>query len=141
MLARSGDITEPCPVPLVTDGHDSVFQYARLQPFLDQADDARIADSMLQKTNRPFLTDFVKEAADVGIENPVHLRVVDSDTERVERIVRAPPWPEPIREPEEVFLVDRVQHRRRRSLDDLVLQSGDRERTLSPVRLWDVDPP
>ena len=42
--------------------------------------------------------------------------------ERVERIVRAASSPETIREPEEVFLVDRVQRRSRRSLDDLVLE-------------------
>jgi hypothetical protein len=55
--------------------------------------------------------------------------------------MRAASWPEPIREPEEVFLVDRVEHRSRRPLDDLVLQCGDREWTLPTVRLWDVDPP
>jgi hypothetical protein len=39
---------------------------------------------------------------------------------------------EPIREPEEVFLVDRAQHRRRGSLDDFVFESRDRERSLLP---------
>src|SRR5262249_31436418 len=40
-----------------------------------------------------------------------------------------------------VFLVDRVQQREHRPLDDLVLQGSDRERALSAVRLGDVDPP
>ena len=40
--------------------------------------------------------------------------------------MRSTPGPEPVTEPEEVFLVDRVQHRRRRPLDDLVLQRGTR---------------
>ncbi|WP_370882025.1 hypothetical protein [Labrys wisconsinensis] len=53
----------------------------------------------------------------------------------------AGPGPESIREPEEVFLVDRVQHRSRRPLDDLVLQGGDRQRTLPAIRLGDIDPP
>ena len=39
--------------------------------------------------------------------------------------MRAAAGPEPVREPEEIFLVDRVEHRSRRPLDDLVLQSGD----------------
>jgi hypothetical protein len=39
----SGDITEPCPVPLSTDRHDPVFQDTRLKPFLDQTDDALVA--------------------------------------------------------------------------------------------------
>jgi hypothetical protein len=55
--------------------------------------------------------------------------------------MRAASGPESVREPEEVFLVDRVEHRSHRPLDDLVLQRGDRERTLPAVRLWDVDPP
>ncbi len=62
-------------------------------------------------------------------------------TERIHRIVRAASGPEPIREPEEIFLVDRVQHRSRRPLDDLVLQGGDRERALPTIRLGYVNPP
>jgi hypothetical protein len=45
---------------------------------------------------------------------------------------------EPVREPEEVFLVDRVQHGGRRPLDDLVLEGGNRERALTAIRLWDM---
>ena len=55
--------------------------------------------------------------------------------------MRAAPRPEPVREPEEVFLVDRAQHCGRRPLDDLVLERRDRERSLPPIRLGYVDPP
>src|SRR5271166_6927079 len=104
MLARSGDITEPCPVPLsltVTTPSSSTpaFNHFWIRRMM-----RRSPIRCFRKRIAHSLTDFVKEAADVGVENPVHLRVVDSDTERVERIVRAPPWPEPIREPEEVML-------------------------------------
>ena len=67
--------------------------------------------------------------------------LADPDRERVQRIMRAAPGPEPVGEAEEVFLVDRVQHRGHRPLDDLVLQRGDRQRALPAVRLRDVDPP
>src|SRR4051794_21500993 len=50
-------------------------------------------------------------------------------------------WSESVREPEEVFLVDRVQHRDGRPLDDFVLKSGNRERALLAIRLRYVDPP
>jgi hypothetical protein len=60
---------------------------------------------------------------------------------RVLRVVRAAPGPESVREPEEVFLVDRVEHRGRRPLDDLVLQGRNRERALPAIRLGYVDPP
>src|SRR6266566_3245011 len=49
--------------------------------------------------------------------------------------MRAASWPEPIRHSEEVLLVDRVQQRDYRPLDDLVLQGSDRERALPAVWL------
>ena len=81
-----------------------------------------------------------KNFSDVGVQNPVHLPAVDPDDERIQRIVRAAPGPEPVREPEEIFLVDRVQHHDRRPLDNLVFQCGDRQRALPSVRLGYVDP-
>src|SRR6202023_1141166 len=58
-----------------------------------------------------------------------------------ERIMRAAPGSESVREPEEVFLVDRVEHRSCRPLDDLVFQGRNRERALTPVRLGYVHAP
>src|SRR5713101_3185344 len=104
MLARSGDATEPCPVPV-------------------------------------SLADRIEEAAEVGVQYPVHLRAADPDHEGVQRVMLAALGAEPVREPEEVFLVDRLQHREGRPLDDLVLKGGDRERALPAVRLWYVSPP
>src|SRR3954454_13427682 len=65
----------------------------------------------------------------------------DPDHQRVQRVVLAAPGPEAVREPEEVLLVDRVQHRHRRLLDDLVLQGGDRQGPLPAVRLGYVPSP
>src|ERR1700694_911436 len=135
MLASSGEIADPCPVPLVTDRYDPVFEDARLQPFLDQADDASVADPMLQEADQPFLTDLVEERSDVGVQYVAHLPAVDPDAKRIQRIMRAASWSEPIREPEEVFLVDRVQQRNHRPLDNLVLQGSDCQRAAPAVRL------
>jgi len=75
-LARSGEITEPPRSP-VTDRHDPVFENARLEPFLDQADHARVIDPVLQKTDQPFLADRVEKAPKIRIENMVpFLRVI-----------------------------------------------------------------
>src|SRR3954451_20091077 len=111
MLARSGEITAPLPGPPVTARHDSVFQDTRLEPFLDLTDDALIADPVLHEPDQPFLAHRVEERLDVGVQYEVHLLAGNPDTEGVERIVRSPPRTEPVREPEEVFLVDRVQDR------------------------------
>jgi hypothetical protein len=70
-----------------------------------------------------------------------HLPAFDRDHERIECIVCPAARPESVAEPEEVFLVDGVQHRCRRPLDNLVLQRCDRERALPPVRLGNVYAP
>src|SRR6266849_6508833 len=101
---------------------------------------APVADPVFQETDEPSLAHRVEERLDVGVQYEVHLSAADPDDERIHRIVRAAPGPEPVREPEEVFLVDRVQHRSRRPLDDLVLQGGHGERALSAIRLGYVDP-
>jgi hypothetical protein len=73
-----------------------------------------------------------QERSDVGVQYPAHLLAVNSDTERIQRFVRAAPRPEPVR--------DRVQQLDHRPLDDLVLQGGDSERTLLAIRFRNVDP-
>jgi hypothetical protein len=83
----------------------------------------------------------VEERSDVGVQYPAHPPAVDPDTERIQRIVRAAPTPESVRESEEVFLVDHIQQRDHRPLEDLVLKGRDRERALPAIRLGDVDPP
>ena len=54
--------------------------------------------------------------------------------------MRSPSGPEPVGEPEEIFLVDRVQHHNSSALDDFVFQGGDRQWPLPSVRLWNVCP-
>src|SRR5437016_1236355 len=77
---------------------------------------------MLQKADQPFLVDLIEERSDVGVQYEAHFLAVDTDAERVQRVVRAAPRSESIRYTEEVLLVDRVQQRDHRPLDDLVLQ-------------------
>jgi hypothetical protein len=47
---------------------------------------------------------------------------------------------EPIREPEEVFLVDRAQQRSHCSLDDFVFEGGNREWAFTTILLRNVAP-
>jgi len=96
---------------------------------------------MLQEADQPFLVNLIEERADVGVQYVAHLLAVDPDTERVQRVMRAAPRPEPVRDAEEVFLVNRVQQRDHRPLDNFVFQGRDRERALTPVRFGYVDPP
>ena len=90
--------------------------------------------------NQGALCSTFQEPGNVGVQYPVHPRVADPDRERVQCIMRTASGPEPVREPEEIFLIDRVQHLDHRTLNDLVLQCCDAERALPAVRFWDVLP-
>jgi hypothetical protein len=127
--------------PPATDRHDSVFKDARLEPFLDQTDHARVLDPVIYETDKPFLTDRIEKAPEVRVENAVHLLAGDSNDESVQRIVLAASRSKSTRNPEKVILIDRVQHREGRFLDNFVFEGGNRDRSLSAVRLRYVLPP
>ena len=125
---------------LLFNRYDLVFEDPGPQPFLDEPEDALIADPVFQEADHPFLGDFREERPDIGVQYEIHLLAADPDAEGIQRIVLAAPRPEPIREPEEVLLVDLAQHCRHCSLDDLVFERGDRERALGAVFLRNVAP-
>src|SRR5258708_24747553 len=58
----------------------------------------------------------------------------------VKRFMLVGSWPEPIREGEEIGFVNGVEHFHRRSLNDLVFERRNAERSLPPVRLGNVHP-
>ena len=126
--------------PLLLNRHDPVFEDTGSQPFLDEPEDARVADPVLKEADNPLLGNLREERPDISVEYEVHLLAADPDDERIQRIVLTAFWSEPIREPEEVFLVDRAQHRSHGSLDDFVFEGRNRERTLAAVFLRNVAP-
>jgi len=67
----------------------------------------------------------IEERADISVQNIVHLSAADPDVQGIQRIVWSTSGSKPIGEPEEAFLVDRVQHQNRGALDDLVFQGAD----------------
>jgi hypothetical protein len=89
----SGDATDPAPI---TDCHDPVFKDARFQPFLDEADYARIIDPVLQETNQLSLANRFEVGPNVRIENKVHLFGGDPDHERIQRVVLSALRSEPV---------------------------------------------
>ncbi len=141
MLASSGEITDPCPVPLSLTVTTPSSRTPAFSHFWIRRMMRRSPIRCSRKSDQPFLAHLIEERADVGVQYPVHLPAFDPDTERIQRIMRAASRPEPVREPEEVFLVDRVQQRSHRPLDDLVLQGRNRDRALPAVRLGYIDPP
>jgi hypothetical protein len=87
------------------------------------------------------MIDAGEEVADIRVEHPAHLLVVDPGRERIQRVMRAASRSESIREADEVRLVDAVQHLHDGTLQDLVLQRRDTERPQAPVSLRDIRPP
>ena len=118
----------------------SLFQHARVQPFLDEPHDAPVRYPMLEEPDQPLVRQPVEKAAHVQVQHPVHTSLMESTPQGVQRFMLAASRPEPIREAEEVGFVDVVEYFHRRSLDKLVLKRRDAERSLPPVRLGDVHP-
>src|SRR5215472_5282178 len=120
---------------------DSFIQHSSLQPFVYQTKHALIRDPMLEKADQPVSAQLVEKASDINIENPAHLFPVDSNTQRIQRIVLAALRSEAVRKSEEILLVNRTEHCDRRALDNLIFQCGDTQRPNPPTRLWNVLPP
>src|SRR6202522_849898 len=66
-LLRSGRHHRSLARPPLTGLELSVFEHSRLHPFLDQADDVPITDSMLNETGHPFLVDHIEKPTNVGV--------------------------------------------------------------------------
>ncbi len=115
-----------------------ILQHAGVQPFLDEPHDASVRNPMLDELHQPFVGKTIEKAANAHIEHPVHFLRQQSGVERIQRMMRASPRPESVRETQRVGFVDNVQHLDGRALDDLVFQHRNSERSFPPVALVDV---
>src|SRR5713226_2443260 len=118
----------------------SLFQHAGVQPFLDEPHDAPVRNTVLDELHQPFVGDPIEKAFDVQVEHPVHFFRQQSRVQRIQRLMLASPWSEPVRKAEKIRFVDSVQHLDRRALDDLVFQRRYSERPLPPVGLRYIHP-
>src|ERR1700740_1400139 len=85
--------------------------------------------------NKGALWNTIEKVANIQIEHPVHFLRQQFRVERIQRLMLASPWPDPVREAEKIRFVDSVQHLDRCALDDFVLQRRYSERSLPPVGL------
>ena len=132
MLARIGEITEPWGVPPHVVLPLSIFHDTSVQPLGDQPDDPLVSDAMFEEPDQPVPRDMVEKSADICVNYPIDLAPFSPDRERVKRIVRPPPGPEPVAEPQELRLIYRRQDGLRHGLlNNLVLYGRDAERSCS----------
>src|SRR5207245_955215 len=139
MLASSGEITDPCPVPLSLTATTPSSRMPALSHFWIRRMMRRspIRCEVLgldpgKRISHCWLTESKKDRMSAS-RIQLHLLAGDADHQCVQRIVLTALGPEPIREPEEILLVDRVQQCAGRPLDDFVFQGGYRERALSAI--------
>jgi hypothetical protein len=111
-----------------------------IKPLADKAVYTTITDAVFDKAHQPLVTDRIEESRDIGVHYPVHLRAGNPNGKSVQRIMLAAPRSEPIREPEEIFFVDCVQHFHHSPLNDFIFQRSDAQRALPPIRFWDIPP-
>src|ERR1700720_4078252 len=104
---------------------DAVLHHPRLQPFLDQAQDSEIGDSILDELDQLFVRYVIEKALYVQIENPVHSLPLDRHIQRIQRHMLPAPRSEPVGEPPKILFVYLVEDRHHSLLDDLVLQRRD----------------
>ena len=96
---------------------------------------------MLDELSRPLVAHVIEEATDVRIEHPIHLPPLQSDRERIERLMRTATRTEPVGEAFEVDLINLIEDRHHGLLDDFVFQCRDAQRTLPPIGLRYIDSP
>src|SRR5260221_5158209 len=147
MLANSGETTAPCGVPLVVaattpSSITPAFSHLRIRRMTRRSpigcSTKRTSQSWLTASKNPAIS-----ASKTQFTARVSIPTASASS--------ASCWPRPGRnpwfdrltmraEPEEVLLVDRVQHLDQGALDDLVLHRRNAERALPPVRLPYVPP-
>src|SRR5664279_3148752 len=88
---------------------------------------------MLYKLEQPAFVEIVEKAANVAIQNVVHLSLLNRDRQCIQRIMLAALRTKAIREAEKVFLVNLIEDGDHGLLDDLVLQCRDPQRTFPSI--------
>src|SRR6516164_6437934 len=85
-----------------------ILQHAGIQPFLDEPHNASVRNSMLDELHQPFVGNLVEKAANVQIKHPAHFSRQQSGVERIQCLMLASLWPEPVGETEKVRFVNGV---------------------------------
>src|ERR1700730_10640737 len=87
-----------------------ILQHAGPQPFLDEPHYAPVCNPMLDELHKPFVRKAIEKGSDVQIEHPVHFLRQHSRVQRIQRLMLAAPWSEPVRKSKKVRFVDSIQH-------------------------------
>src|SRR5438045_6320629 len=88
---------------------------------------------MLHELDHPAFVEVIEKAADVSVQNVVHLLLQERVRQRIQRVMLAAPRAETIREAQKVFLVNLIEDGDHGLLDDLVFQGRNPQWTLPSI--------
>ena len=108
-------------------------------PLPNEAPASPIIDPLAQHLTQASPVHVIDVSTQIGIQDPADTLLHAPRTYRVQRCLRASTWPKAIGAVLEVLRINRFQHQRHRSLDDLGRERGLADRALSPVVLLDPD--
>src|SRR6266571_8935341 len=121
-IGQQGTDYLPLSGPCLGGQETAIFDDADVNPFPNQAEDAAVAYPSLDERHELAPHDGVEVALNVGFENIRHRSAANRADDGIERVVGTATGTEAVRAWEKVLLVDRIEHRDRGLLDDLVLQ-------------------
>src|SRR5210317_1007545 len=95
---------------------------------------------MLNEFFQPFVRNSIEKATNVCIKHPVHLPPLNSNRQRIQRIMCTALRSKPIGKAFKVGLVDRFQYFDHGPLDNFVFQCRDSYWALPAILFWDTGP-
>src|SRR6516162_3382809 len=88
---------------------------------------------MLHEPDHPAFVEIIEKAADICVQNVVHLLLQKRVRQRIQRIMLTAPRAKAVREAEKVLFVNLVEDGGHGVLDDFVLKTRDSQRTLPSI--------
>ena len=85
--------------PLLRFRQLPVFDDPCGQPLADQPQDLFIRDPVPEEPIEPASVKLAEEVADIRVQHPAHLVLIDPGRQRVQRVMRLSARPEPVRDP------------------------------------------
>src|ERR1035438_7117400 len=115
------------------------LHYSGLQPFLDQPNDTRVGDAVLNELYKPFVRQIVEKSTNVAVQHPVHFLPCDCDVQRIQRLMLVSSWPKTIRKAPKILLIYLIEDCNHGLLNNLVLQCRDPQWPLPTIRFRNID--
>jgi hypothetical protein len=110
-----------------------------MDPFADQSQDAAVANPPLDHRHEVLSDDAVEVGDDVELQNIFGRFPANDPANLIQCLLGASPRAKTVGARQKILLIDRLQQFHRRPLHDLIFQGRDRDRSLAPVLLLDID--